>query len=151
MDADLSHPAEKIPILLAPVMDGSHDMVIGSRYVPGGAIPDWPLSRRVCSRLATFPALMFCTVKDPLAGFFAVKRKFIIDLPGSVPGFKIALAILAEYGNALRVKEFPIEFRDRDYGESKMGRGVVWDYIRQLTALTITKFSGDRHRGHKKS
>lgn len=145
MDADLSHPAEKIPLLLAPVMQGTHDMVIGSRYAPGGAIPDWPLSRRMCSRLATLPALFFCTVKDPLAGFFAVKRQYIVDLPGSVPGFKIGLAILAEYGNLLRVEEIPIEFRDRDYGESKMGRGVVWDYIRQLITLAARKFPGTRH------
>jgi dolichol-phosphate mannosyltransferase len=103
--------------------------------VDGGATPDWPLSRRLSSRIATLPALLFCIVKDPLAGFFAVERKRLIDLPGRVPGFKIGLAILAEYGRDLRVKEIPIEFRDRDFGESKMNRRVVFEYLWQLVGL----------------
>jgi dolichol-phosphate mannosyltransferase len=144
MDADLSHPAEKIPLLLAPVMEGTHDMVIGSRYVPGGSVPGWPFSRRLCSRVATLPALFFCTVKDPLAGFFAVKRSFICNLEGSVPGFKIGLAILAQYGTELRVKEIPIEFRDRGHGESKMNRAVVWDYLRQLSQLSVNRLRHGR-------
>lgn len=135
MDADLSHPPEAIPDLLGPLLAGTHDMVIGSRYVAGGATPDWPLSRKISSRLATLPALLFCNVNDPLAGFFAVDRRRVVDLPGRVPGFKIGLAILAEYGRKLRVKEIPIIFRDRDYGESKMNRKVVFDYLRQLAGL----------------
>lgn len=144
MDADLSHPAEKIPLLLAPIMEGTHDMVIGSRYVPGGSVSGWPLTRRFCSRMATLPALFFCTVKDPLAGFFAVKRSYLCNLHGSVPGFKIGLAILAEYGPELRVKEVPIEFRDRGQGESKMSRGVVWDYLRQISRLSVRKLRRGR-------
>lgn len=144
MDADLSHPADKIPLLLTPVMEGTHDMVIGSRYAPGGAIPDWPLTRKLCSRVATLPALCFCNVKDPLAGFFAVKRKLLIRLPGSVPGFKIGLAVLAEYGAGLRVKEIPIEFRDRGFGESKMSRRVILDYLRQLLSLTARELLRNR-------
>ena len=139
MDADLSHPPEAIPNLLAPLLAGTHDMVIGSRYVAGGATPDWPLSRRLSSRLATIPARMFCKVKDPLAGFFAVERRRLVELPGEVPGFKIGLAILAEYNPELRVKEIPIVFRDRDFGESKMNRRVVLDYLRQLIGLGLRR------------
>lgn len=136
MDADLSHPPEAIPDLLGPLLAGTHDMVIGSRYAAGGATPDWPLSRKLSSWLATLPASLFCNVNDPLAGFFAVERRRVIELPGTVPGFKIGFAILAEYGKDLRVKEIPIVFRDRDYGESKMNRKVVFDYLRQLIGLT---------------
>lgn len=136
MDADLSHPPEKIPELLQPLFDRTHDMVIGSRYVTGGAMPDWPFSRKLSSLIATFPAKFFCAVQDPLAGFFALKRSRLNELSTSVPGFKIGLAVLAEYGSTLRVKEVPIEFRDRDYGESKMNRGVIADYLRQLLSLT---------------
>jgi dolichol-phosphate mannosyltransferase len=135
MDADLSHPPEAIPMLLQPIFAGGYDMVIGSRYVSGGATPDWPFSRRLSSRLATIPALLFCEVKDPLAGFFAVWRRLIAELPGEVPGFKIGLAILAEYGSELRVKELPIQFHDRDLGQSKMNRAVIIDYGKQLAAL----------------
>jgi hypothetical protein len=74
-------------------------------------------------------------VKDPLAGFFAVQRRRLTDLSDSVPGFKIGLAILAEYGNTIRVTEIPIEFRDRDYGYSKMNYRVALAYLKQLIAL----------------
>lgn len=135
MDADLSHPPEKIPHLLYPLLDDQCDMVIGSRYVEGGAMPDWPFSRKLSSKLATLPALCFCNAKDPLAGFFAVQRKLITELPAEVPGFKIGLAVLAEYHKKIRVREIPIEFRDRDYGQSKMSKRVVYDYLRQLGGL----------------
>ncbi len=138
MDADLSHPPEKIPELLQPLFDETHDMVIGSRYIAGASMPDWPFSRKLSSLIATFPAKFFCEVQDPLAGFFALKRSRLNGLTSSVPGFKVALAVLAEYGLSLRVKEVPIEFRDRDYGESKMNSGVIVDYLRQLISLTNT-------------
>jgi dolichol-phosphate mannosyltransferase len=139
MDADLSHPPESIPKLIQPLIDGTHDMVIGSRYVSGGSVPDWPLSRRLFSKIATFPALYFCAVKDPLAGYFAVERQRLTELSDDVPGFKIGLAILAEYGSDIRVTEIPIEFRDRDYGESKMNYRVAFDYLKQLVNLVFKR------------
>jgi dolichol-phosphate mannosyltransferase len=141
MDADLSHPPEVIPQLLQPLLIGTHDMVIGSRYIEGGSIPDWPFLRKLSSRIATLPALLFCEVKDPLAGFFAVERQKLTDLPGSVPGFKIGLAILAEYGKNIRVTEIPIKFRDRGYGQSKMNYSVVFDYLRQLNNLAFNRMA----------
>lgn len=139
MDADLSHPPEKIPDILEPLLAGDYDMVIGSRYIPGGAVPDWPFSRKVFSKIATLPALCFCNVKDPLAGFFALRRTLITSLSREVPGFKIGLAVLAEYQNNIRVKEIPITFRDRDYGKSKMNKGVIYDYLRQLAGLAKSR------------
>lgn len=139
MDADLSHPPESIPRLLAPVLAGEYDMVLGSRYVQGGSMPDWPLTRKFSSRLATLPALLFCDVCDPLAGFFALRRELLLSLPGPVPGFKVGLAVLAEYHRQLRVLEVPIEFRDRDYGESKMNNQVVLQYLQQLAELALRR------------
>ena len=136
MDADLSHPPETIPTLLSPLLGGECDMVIGSRYVKGGSMPDWPFSRKISSKLATLPALCFCSVKDPLAGFFALKTTLITGLSSNVPGFKIGLAVLAQYHKKIRIKEIPIEFRERHYGQSKMNKRVVLDYIRQLGGLT---------------
>lgn len=141
MDADLSHPPEAIPRLLGPLKSGSCDMVIGSRYIQGGSTPDWPFTRKLSSKLATLPALLFCDVRDPLAGFFAVRREKIINLPGRIPGFKIGLALIAEYGKGFRVTEVPIEFRDRDYGESKMGKRVVFDYCRQLVSIAFSRIT----------
>lgn len=136
MDGDLSHPPEQVPELLGPVARGDMDMMIGSRYIKGGAMVGWPFSRRLTSRLATLPARCFCSVKDPLAGFFAVKRELLVGLPAEVPGFKIALAILAHYGRSLRVGEIPITFRDRHQGQSKMNRRVAMDYLRQLLLIS---------------
>lgn len=140
MDADLSHPPEMIPALLQPLLTDTFDMVVGSRYVDGASMPDWPFSRKISSRIATWPALFFCDVKDPLAGYFCVSRKLLAELPGTVPGFKIGLAILAEYQEKLRVKEIPIEFRDRDYGRSKMGKRIAFDYVKQLSRLAVKKY-----------
>ena len=109
-------------------------------------MPDWPLTRKLSSRLATFPALFFCDVRDPLAGFFALPRDLLLGLPGPVPGFKIALAVLAEYHPRLRVLEIPIEFRDRDYGESKMNKKVVLQYLQQLAGLSSRRL-GRRFKG----
>jgi dolichol-phosphate mannosyltransferase len=74
MDADLSHPPEAIPALIAPLLNGTCDMAIGSRYIPGGTIPGWTIFRRIASRTATFLAWPLCDAKDPMSGFFAVRR-----------------------------------------------------------------------------
>ncbi len=135
MDADLSHPPEMIPDLLAPLQVGSHDMVIGSRYTQGGSTPEWPLWRRLASRLATLPACLFTEAGDPLAGFFAVRRETFLSIWRPVAGFKIGLEILASAGDRLRVTEVPITFVDRKQGSSKMNAAVLVDYLRQLAAL----------------
>jgi len=144
MDADLSHPPEVLPELIKPLLDGSWDMVIGSRYTAGGSTPDWPLNRRLASKLATIPARIFTHVKDPLAGFFGVESFRLKSLKGSVRGFKIGLEILAAGGRELRVKEVPIEFCERSYGVSKMSRGVALDYLLQLPVLVKRRLTQRR-------
>lgn len=135
MDADLSHPPETIPDLLEPLRAGRADMVVGSRYVRGGTTPDWPLKRKVISTLATLPARMFTHIKDPLAGFIAVRKQRLASIEDEVCGFKIGLELLATAEDELRVQEVPITFRDRRWGESKLSGGVVRDYLRQLAML----------------
>jgi dolichol-phosphate mannosyltransferase len=140
MDADLSHPPEAIPNLLAPLLEGSHDMVIGSRYVPGGAVPEWPLQRRITSKLATLPARFFTDAHDPMAGLFALKRQRLAGLNRQVSGFKIGLEILATAEVDLRVTEVPIVFHDRYKGSSKMNAKVIGDYLRQLLLFVGARF-----------
>ena len=144
MDADLSHPPEVLPELIEPLLDGSWDMVIGSRYIAGGSTPDWPLSRKIASKMATIPAQLFTHVKDPLAGFFAVECSRLQSLTGSVRGFKIGLELLTAGGRQLRVKEVPIEFRERSYGVSKMSRRVVLDYLIQLLILAKKRLTREQ-------
>ncbi len=135
MDADLSHPPEKIADMVLPLLDGSHDMVIGSRYVAGGATPEWPLARKIASKIATIPARLFTDVNDPLAGFFATGRDRLTCLRPDVPGFKIGLEVLAVGGPDLDVLEIPIVFHDRFEGFSKMNKRIIFEYLKQVAQL----------------
>jgi dolichol-phosphate mannosyltransferase len=135
MDADLSHPPENIPDLLQPLLDGTHDMVLGSRYVEGGGTPQWPLARKIISRLAGLPARLFTAVNDPMAGFFAISRRRLAQTRPDVPGFKIGFELLATAEDDFRVCEVPIVFRDRFEGFSKMNKHIIFDYLKQLVQL----------------
>jgi dolichol-phosphate mannosyltransferase len=136
IDADGSHPPEKIPELALPVIRGERDMVIGSRYAPGGSTPGWSRKRRLMSRAASACAWPLTDVHDALSGFFAVRRELLAAIPADAAGFKIALEILVRGGDSLRVGEAPIAFRDRELGQSKMGTGVILTYFRRLLALS---------------
>jgi dolichol-phosphate mannosyltransferase len=136
IDADGSHPPEKIPELALPVIRGERDMVIGSRYAPGGSTPGWSRKRRLMSRAASACAWPLTDVHDALSGFFAVRRELLAAIPPDAAGFKIALEVLVRGGDSLRAGEVPIAFRDRELGQSKMGTGVILTYFRRLLALS---------------
>ncbi len=138
MDADLSHPPAMIPALIEPLLSGTHDMVIGSRYIAGGNTPDWPVIRRLGSQLASIPARILTPVRDPLSGFFSVSREHLKNRQQDMAGFKIGLEILAENKGSLRVLEVPISFRDRFCGSSKMNFSVLKEYFYQLIRLSGT-------------
>ncbi|MBV9008119.1 MAG: polyprenol monophosphomannose synthase [Verrucomicrobia bacterium] len=123
MDADLSHPPEKIAALVQPIVHNEADLVIGSRYIRGGDTPDWPLWRRVMSRAATLLAFPLTGVHDAMGGFFAVRREALLEYAGNATGFKIAFEMLVRSRRKLRVLEVPIVFRDRQRGKSKMSIG----------------------------
>jgi dolichol-phosphate mannosyltransferase len=157
MDADLSHPPERIGNLVAPLLDRSHDMVIGSRYVPGGRTPGWPWWRRFMSRAACLMAWPLAHLHDPLSGFFATDRVWLVQCKGDAAGFKIALELIVNAGRGFRVKEIPIVFRDRERGESKIRFGVLITYLFRLVVLlarrTVAGFGRSRPpllpQGHK--
>ena len=135
IDADLSHPPEKILQLVEPLLAEQCDMVLGSRYVQGGRITDWPLTRRLGSWAASVPARILTGIKDPLSGFFAVKKDILLKVDPSVRGYKIALEILGQEETGLRVQEIPINFKDRSAGHSKMTMQVTLQYVVQLLSL----------------
>ena len=140
MDADLSHPPESLPALIAPVLNQSHDMVIGSRYTKGGATIGWPTRRRIASRLASLPAQILTSTLDPLAGFFAIKKEFLLRVGENASGFKIGLDAICCNHN-IRVKEIPISFTDRNYGTSKMDGKVLGEYVKQIGRIAMTRLS----------
>lgn len=125
MDADLSHPPERIKDLLAPLRAGAADLVIGSRYVPGGSTPGWPIWRRMLSRAGSRLAYPLTGVHDSMCGFFAIARSRLLDLAAPAIGFKIAFEIIVRGRPTLRVVEIPIAFRDRTRGRSKMSLGIA--------------------------
>lgn len=135
MDADLSHPPTAIPELVAPIVTGTSDMVIGSRYAPGGLMPDWPLRRWMLSRIGGALAWPLADVSDPMSGFFAVHRSCLLAVDPSAAGFKIGLEIMAAGGRALRVSEVPITFSDRTRGASKIGLLQLAAFGRRLMVL----------------
>src|SRR6266576_7281131 len=125
MDADLSHPPERIKDLLAPLFAGTADMVIGSRYVPGGSTPGWPLWRLLLSRIGAALAYPLTGVHDSMCGFFAITRSRLLELASPAAGFKIAFETIVRGGGTLRVSEIPIAFRNRIRGKSKMSFGIA--------------------------
>jgi dolichol-phosphate mannosyltransferase len=136
MDADLSHPPDRIPDLVRPLQKGACEMVIGSRYVTGGTTPGWPLWRRIMSRAASALAYPLTRVHDSMCGFFAIHRLLLLELAPAASGFKIAFDVIVRGGRNLRVREVPIAFQDRARGTSKMSiRVALIFFVRWLAAI----------------
>jgi len=136
MDADLSHPPESVPGLYRAVAGGDCEIAIGSRYVEGGSVEEgWGLFRWLNSKVATSLARGLTKVKDPMGGFFAIRRDVFESAPPLAPlGYKILLELLAKCPKA-RAKELPIEFKDRKFGESKLNLRQQVLYLRHLRWL----------------
>ena len=141
MDADLSHPPEAIPALLA-ALDRNRAMAVGSRYMSGGAFDrTWGLWRFLNSRLATVLTGPLTDCSDPLSGFFAVDRRALPDLATLRPtGYKIGLELMVR--GALAPAEIPIAFHDRRLGASKMNWRQQLRYLRHLARLYRHRFGG---------
>ncbi len=145
MDSDLSHDPLALPALLAALEDGA-DLVIGSRYVPGGSIPDWSSHRKALSRWGNryAGAVLGLRVRDATAGYRAYRDRALrsIDLDAIRAdgyGFQIEMAYqVSRYGG--RVVEVPISFTDRVRGESKMSWRIVAE------ALVLVTWWGLRDR-----
>lgn len=135
MDADGSHPPERIPALLAPLTAGTHDLTIGSRHAEGGRTEGWPWHRHVVSGLATLLAWPFTDVRDPMAGFFATSRERLLGLQTQTAGYKILLELLVQGGDRIRTLEVPIQFVDRRHGQSKLGLSQQLTYLKRLAWL----------------
>jgi dolichol-phosphate mannosyltransferase len=137
MDADLSHPAEKIPELVSALDDPQVDFVIGSRYAPGGTTADdWGWGRRLNSLLATLLARPLTSARDPMAGFFCLRTTtFEAAAPVLNPiGYKIGLELIVKC-RCRSVLEIPICFTDRVRGDSKMSLREQVNYLRHLLRL----------------
>ncbi len=140
MDADLSHPPERIPDLLAALDSGS-EFVIGSRYVPGASTDEaWGAFRWLNSKVATLLARPFTTLNDPMSGFFAFRRELLARSdPLQAIGYKIGLEVLVK-SKVTKAAEVPIHFAQRQKGESKLSFKEQIRYIRHLGRLFEYKY-----------
>lgn len=137
MDADLSHPPEVIPDLVALLQRPEVDFAIGSRYIAGGATDgDWGMIRRWNSRVATWLARGLTQVRDPLSGFFALRRTRFLEAQHRLDplGFKIGLELIVKT-HSVQVVETPIRFANRRYGESKLSWRQQLEYLQHLARL----------------
>ncbi len=136
MDADLSHPPEKIPELVAALDNPKVDFVIGSRYVSGAATDErWGVFRWLNSKVATLLARPFTAAKDPMAGFFALRQSTLQKAAPLDPiGYKIGLELLVKCG-CRTIQEIPITFNDRLHGKSKLTWKEQINYLRHLKRL----------------
>ena len=144
MDADLSHEPEAIPSLVAPLADG-HELVIGSRYIPGGVIPNWAWHRRLLSRGGNLYAssVLGLGVADATAGFRAyastLLRRLDLDaVRAEGYGFQIEMTYEAKKAGA-SVLEVPIRFVDRVEGESKMSAFIVVEALGLVTLWGVQR------------
>jgi len=140
IDADLQHPPEVLPKLVEPVLAGN-DIAIASRYATGNgdAVNEWNKLRLLISRcgtLATAPLQRRdLRIKDPLSGFFVVRRDCIEGLQLQPEGFKILLEILVK-GRIHRAVEVPFRFATRHSGKSKADLKVALHYFGLLGKLS---------------
>lgn len=149
MDADGSHQPEELPRVIAPLADA--DVVIGSRWVPGGVVRNWPKHRELISRSANIYArfALGIPVRDATAGFRAYRAEVLdkvrIDEVASAGYcFQIDL-ILRALRAGFRVVEVPIEFVERIEGTSKMDGHVVAEAFTRVTAWALRHpFGGGR-------
>jgi dolichol-phosphate mannosyltransferase len=142
IDADLQHDEQLLPRMLQILKGEDVDIVVGSRYAPGGDISGWDAKRARISRIASrlSRVLVPADLSDPMSGFFmmrsAVLQSAARDL--SAIGFKILADLFASSKNKLRFRELPYRFRNRYAGESKLDSLTAWDYL----MLLIDKMTG---------
>jgi dolichol-phosphate mannosyltransferase len=141
MDVDFSHDPDSLPSLIAAAREA--DLVIGSRYVAGGEVADWGLSRRLLSRGGSWYArtILGVPVRDLTGGFKCFRRHVLerLDLAGLQTagfGFQIEMTYRAIRLGA-RVREVPIRFRDRQAGASKMSSRIVVEALAQVLKLRL--------------
>jgi dolichol-phosphate mannosyltransferase len=148
MDADFSHPPQDLPRLLAKCRDEGADVAIGSRYVRGGTVENWPWERHFYSKGGSIYTrlILWMPVQDPTAGFVCYKRKVLetmnldkIHFVGYA--FQIEMKYTA-WCLGFRVAEVPITFKDRVLGTSKMSLRIVQEGILGVVQMRWWSLSG---------
>jgi dolichol-phosphate mannosyltransferase len=136
MDSDFSHPPQMISTMYDELVNNGLDIVVGSRYVEGGKYEEWPLTRKLISKVGNSLAGLWLglDVKDSMTGLFALKKDLIKNLSFEAIGYKILLEILVKTKGA-KVKEVPFVCVNRKEGSSKFSFSIINDYFKLLKIL----------------
>lgn len=145
MDADGSHDPNAIPLLINAIVRDGYELAVGSRYIPGGNIKDWPLTRLIISKGAVFLASPLTPIKDITSGFFFMRRDVIEGVKLNPIGFKIGLEVFVK-GRFRRFCEVPYTFVNRVQGKSKLTFKQMWEYVVQLFDLIAFRIFHRRAR-----
>lgn len=131
MDADLSHQPEELPTLLDK--SGEDKFVIGTRWMPGGSVVNWPKKRQFISKMGTKYAAFALNLpfRDLTSGYRVIPRSFLesiefTEIETRGYGFQVEMAIKANR-NGFKITEVPIKFVERENGHSKMSLAIVWE------------------------
>jgi dolichol-phosphate mannosyltransferase len=146
MDADFSHKPEYLPDLLAAIAD--KDLVIGSRYVSGVNVVNWPMSRLLLSYFANLYTRVVTglPVRDATGGFKCFRRETLLGIDYATArsdgyAFQIELNYRA-WKRGFRVAEIPIVFVDRLHGTSKMSKRIIWEAVGMVWRLRLGSLFG---------
>jgi dolichol-phosphate mannosyltransferase len=137
MDADLSHQPEELPMLLDNA--GENKFVIGTRWMPGGSVVNWPKKRQFISKMGTKYAAfaLHLPFRDLTSGYRVIPRSFLeginfAEIETRGYGFQVEMAIKANR-NGFQITEVPIRFVERENGHSKMSLAIVWEAWAMVT------------------
>ena len=136
MDGDMSHDPSILNQMITSLI--SYDIVIGSRFEKGSVVEKWGLHRRIISGMGVFMARILTRTKDPLSGYFFMKRSAVNGLKLKTKGYKIVLEILVKTKHA-KVKEFPYTFRMRKYSMSKLNTKEFLLFLGQIVNYSFYK------------
>lgn len=146
MDADFSHNPADLERLYQACKTGGGDLSVGSRYVKGGAVENWPTNRIALSKGASYytQAITWMPVKDPTAGFVCYSKKVLetINLDAIYfVGYAFQIEMkFAAWKLGFKIVEVPITFKDRTYGTSKMSKGIIKEGVLGVLKLRWQSF-----------
>ncbi len=141
MDADFSHDPNDLNRLFKACDNGGADVAVGSRYVNGGELENWPLSRKIISMGGALYSrlITWIPVNDPTAGFVCYKKQVLqsmnlSEIKSVGYAFQIEMKFAA-WKLGFKIVEVPIVFKDRAYGSSKMTKGIIQEGIKGVLTL----------------
>ena len=143
MDADLSHDPNDVPRLVKLLDD--YDLIVGSRYIEGVSVVNWPIRRLILSYGANFYSRIITgmPIKDSTGGFKAWRRKVLTEIDLNAvrsQGYSFQIEMnFRTWCKGFKIKEVPIIFTDRTIGESKMSKNIVYEAIFMVWMLRIWK------------